>query len=146
MAYLLTAQALVDSALNRRTAIHAWAERGNMDDDEVLTSVMSFSSFRYSVNQLEADERPQWERLYQRALARYRSDNLVDITLDIALRAAQLRALALTDEDNDPLGEIALLELATALEDHLTLIDRRQPYHAQLEAQHGLLFEDPYQV
>ena len=144
MAYLLAAQALVDSALNRRTAIHAWAENHDMDDDEVVTSVMSFSSFRYQVGQLEAGERPQWWRLYRRTLARFRHGNLLPVSLDIARRAAELRALPLADTQGEPIGEITLIELATALEEHLTLIDRRQPYHARLEAEHGLLFHDPY--
>jgi hypothetical protein len=144
VAYLLAAQALVDSALNRRSDIHRWAEATGVGEGEVVTSVMSFSSFRYLVSQLDAGERPAWERLFRSSLARFRGDNTVDVSLEIALRAAQLRALDLHDEDDEPIGEIALLEIATALEEHLTLIDRRQPCHALLEAQHGLQFHDPY--
>lgn len=144
MAYLLGTQALIDSAKNEHTPIQTWAEIENPDEDEVLVSVISFMVFQAHVDRAKAKVRGSWQTLYNAALTKYRHDNLVAVDLAVALRAARLRALGLKDDGGKPLGDSAILVVATALEQHLQLVDRRRNYHSTLESNHGLLFVDPY--
>lgn len=147
-AYLLGSQALIDCARNEATAIHEWAEETNVDEDDIVVSVASFTLFKSRVDALPAAERAGWQRLFNATLARFRSiDGILPISLETALRAAELRAMELEADyggERVPLGDLARLVAATALEEHLTLVDARQPYHALLESAHGLAFHDPY--
>lgn len=146
--YLLGAQALADAARNETTPIHQWALDQQLDEDQVVASVLSFMLLRHQIESLEPARRAPWQRLFTLVLARFRaSDGIIPVNLDIALRAAELRSLPLeTDIEghSEPLGDLGRIVAATALEEHLTLVDRRQPYHAMLEDQHGLAFHDPY--
>jgi len=144
LAYLLGTQALIDSAKNEHTPIHAWADYSNPDEDEVLVSIISFMVFQAHVDQADAKVRHQWQALFNAALTKYRHDNLIVIDLAVAMRAARLRALGLQDDHGESLGDAVLLVVATALEHHLQLVDMRRNYHATLEINHGLLFVDPY--
>lgn len=147
-AYLLGSQALIDSARNVDTPVHEWARAIDADEDDIVVSVASFTLFKHRVDRLEASDRAAWQRLFNIALARHKSyDGILPVTLDTALRAAELRAMALMaerDGEQFPLGDLGRLVAATALEEHLTLVDTRQPYHAVLESAHGLSFHDPY--
>lgn len=150
-AYLLGTQALVDSARNDNTTpIHQWARAEALDEDDVVCSVASMTLFKHKVEQLDAAERPSWQRLFNASLARFRAvSGIRPIELDIALRAADLRAMALETvavNHAQRLGDLGCLVAATALEEHLVLVDRRQPYHQVLEASQGLAFYDPYQA
>ena len=72
---------------------------------------------------------------------------MIIANVEIALRAAELRSLPLATNSTgqrESLGDLGILVAATALEEHLTLVDRRQPYHETLESSHGLAFHDPY--
>ena len=147
-AYLLGTQALVDAARNDTTAIHQWAAKEQLAEDQVVASVVSFTLLRHEVQSLDPGRRAPWQRLFNAALARFRAcDSILPVNLDIALRAAELRSLPL-DTDirgrRESLGDLGILVAATALEEHLTLVDRRQPYHQALQTAHGLSFHDPY--
>ena len=148
-AYLLGTQALVDAARNDTTAIHRWADDEQLAEDQVVASVISFALLKYKVDSLHAARRAPWQRLFNAALARFRAcDSILPVNLDIALRAAELRSLPLEMDiagHHESLGDLSILVAATALEEHLTLVDRRQPYHQTLESAHGLTFHDPYQ-
>ena len=148
-AFLLGTQALVDSARNDDTTpVHRWAATEAPDEDDVVTSVVSFTLFKHHVDALDSTTRPPWQRLFSAALARFRAcDGILPISLDAALRAAELRAMRLDTVvvgQTEPLGDLGRLVAATALEEHLVLVDKRQPYHAELESAHGLAFLDPY--
>ena len=147
-AYLLGTQALVDAARNEETSIHRWADTKQLSEDEVVASVASFSILKREVDSLNADRRAPWQRLFNATLARFRAcDSILPINLEIALRAAELRSMSLETNITgqlEVLGDLSVLVAATALEEHLTLIDRRQPYHESLESSHGLAFYDPY--
>ena len=148
-AYLLGTQALVDSARNdNTTAVHRWAVAENPDDDEVVASVVSFTIFKHEVDSLDTAARPPWQRLFNACVARFRAcDGILPVRLDAALRAAELLPMTLETRARGrtvPLGDLGRLVVATALEEHLVLVDRRQPYHVELEANHGLVFVDPY--
>ena len=147
-AYLLGTQALVDAARNDATPVHRWAASQALDEDDVVTSVVSFALFKHQVESLEPARRAPWQRLFNAALARFRAcDGILPVRLDTALRAAELRSMRLeadTANRREPLGDLGRLVAATALEEHLVLVDKRQPYHAALEAAHGLTFLDPY--
>ena len=147
-AYLLGTQALVDAARNQQTAIHKWADTEQLSEDEVVASVASFSLFKRNVDALDLKERTPWQRLFNAALARFRScDCILPISIETALRASELHFLTLeinVNSSRESLGELGMLVAATALEEHLTLVDRRQPYHRTLESTHGLAFYDPY--
>ena len=149
-AYLLGTQALVDSARNQEsTAVHRWAAEEALDEDDVVASVASFTLFKQHVDALDPATRPPWLRLFTAAVARFRAcDGILPVRLDAALRAAELRAMTLETETNgqrEPLGDLGRFVAATALEEHLVLVDKRQPYHALLETAHGLSFHDPYE-
>lgn len=147
-AYLLGTQALVDAARNETTAIHRWADDEQLAEDQVVASVVSFTLLKYEVESLPPGRRAPWKRLFSAAVARFRAcDSIVPVNLDIALRAAELRSLRLetvSTGQRNSLGELGILVAATALEEHLTLVDRRQPYHKKLQSSHGLAFHDPY--
>ena len=148
-AYLLGTQALVDSARNDdSTPIHQWASSEALDEDDVVCSVASLTLFKHQVDELSATERPPWIRLFNAAVARFRAcDGILPVQLDIALRAAELRSMTLETRvggKRDSLGDLGRLVAATALEEHLVLVDKRQPYHDVLETAHGLSFFDPY--
>lgn len=147
--YLLGSQALVDAARNDKTAIHRWAAENQLEEDQVVASVVSFTMLKQKIESLEPQQRAPWQRLFNATLARFRScDSIIPVNLAIALRAAELRCLSLHTEISgrrELLGDLGILVAATALEEHLTLVDRRQPYHLILETEHGLVFHDPYQ-
>lgn len=148
-AYLLGTQALVDSARNDdTTAVHRWAAAENPDEDDVVASVASFTLFKHKVDTLDAAARPPWQRLFNACIAGFLArDCILPVRLDVALRAAELRSMALdtqSGEQTELLGDLGCLVVATALEEHLILVDRRQPYHAELETNHGLAFVDAY--
>ena len=147
-AYLLGTQALADAARNEITPIHQWASDQQLDEDQVVVSVVSFTLLRLQVESLDPTRRAPWQRLFNAVLARFRAyDSIVPVHLDIALRAAELRGLSLDTHiggHHEPLGDLSVLVAATALEEHLTLVDKRQPYHDTLETAHGLAFHDPY--
>ena len=147
-AYLLGTQALVDAARNDATAIHRWADDEQLAEDQVVASVISFTLLKHEVDSLHPGRRAPWQRLFNAALARFRAcDSILPVNLDIALRAAELRSLSLETDiagHRESLGDLGILVAATALEEHLTLVDRRQPYHQTLESAHGLTFHDPY--
>lgn len=146
--YLLGTQALVDAARNDQTAIHRWASKNQLEEDQVVASVVSFTLLKCKIESLDPGQRAPWQRLFNATLARFRScDSIVPVSLDIALRASELRCLSLltnTAGQLEPLGDLGVLVAATALEEHLTLVDHRQPYHLALETGHGLAFHDPY--
>ncbi|MDE0191233.1 MAG: hypothetical protein OXQ90_07735 [Gammaproteobacteria bacterium] len=147
-AYLLGTQALVDASRNETTAIHDWAGVEEVAEDQVVASVASFTLLKHKVELLPHSQRGPWQRLFDATVARFRAvDCIIPVNLDIALRAAELRSLSLeTDSGGQPesLGDLGIIVAATALEEHLTLVDRRQPYHETLESSHGLAFHDPY--
>lgn len=147
-AYLLGTQALVDAARNETTAIHRWADSEQLAEDQVVASVVSFTLLKREVESLPPDRRAPWQRLFNATVARFRAcDSIIPVSLDIALRAAELRSLPLETGgvgQRESLGDLGVLVVATALEEHLTLIDRCQPYHETLESSHGLAFHDPY--
>lgn len=148
-AYLLGTQALVDSARNdNTTAVHRWAAAENPGEDDVVASVASFTIFKHEVDSLDSAARPPWQRLFNACVARFRAcDGILPVQLDAALRAAELLPMTLETRVRGmttPLGDLGRLVIATALEEHFVLVDRRQPYHAELEANHGLAFFDPY--
>ena len=147
-AYLLGTQALVDAARNETTAIHRWADDEQLAEDQVVASVVSFTLLKHEVDSLNPGRRAPWQRLFNAALARFRAcDSILPVNLDIALRAVELRSLSLETDmagHRESLGDLGILVAATALEEHLTLVDRRQPYHQALESAHGLSFHDPY--
>lgn len=148
LTYLLGTQALADAARNETTPIHRWALDQQLDEDQVVASVVSFMLLQHEIESRSPAQRAPWQRLFTLALARFRAcDGIVPVSLDIALRAAELRSLPLDTDSrgrHEPLGDLGRLVAATALEEHFTLVDRRQPYHALLEDQHGLAFHDPY--
>lgn len=143
--YLLGSQALVDSARNERTAIHDWAGREDIADTEVCVSVISFTLFRSALDASDADERAAWTRAFDITLARVRGyGGLRAVTVEIALRAGELRAMTLPTGDDAALGDLGRLVAATALEERLVLVERRAPWHERLERLHGLALLDPY--
>ena len=148
LTYLLGTQALADAARNETTPIHRWALDQQLDEDQVVASVVSFTLLRYQIESLDSARRAPWQRLFTLVLTRFRAcDGIVPVNLEIALRAAELRSLSLDTDirgSREPLGDLGRLVAATALEEHFTLVDSRQPYHAVLEDQHGLAFHDPY--
>ena len=143
--YLLGSQALVDSARNERTAIHDWAERENLLDTDVCASVISFTIFRTAVDESPVNERTAWQRAFSETLTRFRRQpgNLRPVSAEIAVRAGELRAMTLTSRDGSDVGPLRRLVVATALEERLTLVERREPWHRLLERQHGLRLHDP---
>ena len=147
-AYILGTQALVDAARNETTAIHRWADAEQLGEDQVVASVASFTLLKQEVESLPPGRRAPWQRLFNATVARFRAcDSIIAINLEIALRAAELRSLPLETDSvgrRESLGDLGILVAATALEEHLTLVDRRQPYHQTLESSHGLAFHDPY--
>lgn len=148
-AYLLGTTALLDVARNDMThPILRWAHDEQLDEDQVVASVVSFTVLKHHVESLDSTRRPSWTRLFNQALARFRAcDGILPVDLRIALRASELRGMSLeTDIAGypEPLSDFGVLVAATALVEHLTLVDRRQPYHDELENAHGLAFHDPY--
>lgn len=147
-AYLLGTQALADAARNDDTPIHRWAAARELDEDDVVASVVSFMLLQHRIDALDQARRAPWQRLFNVALAKFRScDGILPVRLEVALRAAELRGVDLpvtVAGRREPLGDLGVIVAANALEEHLTLVDRRHPYHATLEASHGLAFFDPY--
>ena len=94
--YVLGTQALADAARNDTTPIHQWAFDQQLDEDQVVVSVVSFTLLRHEIESRDPAQRAPWQRLFTLALARFRAcDGIVPVNLDIALRAAELRSLSL---------------------------------------------------
>ena len=120
----------------------------NLPKTKWLPASFPFTLLKHEIDSLHPGRRAPWQRLFNAALARFRAcDSILPVNLDIAIRAAELRSLSLETDlagHRESLGDLGILVAATALEEHLTLVDRRQPYHQTLEAAHGLTFHDPY--
>lgn len=148
--YLLGTQSLVEVASeNQSNEVFQWAERENVALSSVFASVMSFEIFRSEVDRQEGVEREVWDLLFDQALRKFEAKKtILPVTLDIALRSAALNRLDLHTSDPDN-GELSTLDgsnqlvAATALVERLILVDRRQPYHTELEKL-GLVLVDPY--
>lgn len=148
-AYLLGTQALASLVQNSPDdPVRKWAAKVGMAEDEVVASVVSFLLIKRKVQSLAPDERKDWEVRFRQAVHRFREVNgLIQVSLEIATRAAELSAIdvpAGTAGKPGALGDLGLLVLATALDEKLTLVDRRQPYHGVLEDRERLEFLDPY--
>lgn len=143
--YLLGTQALADVVSNAQTAVRQWVLTEDLPDDEVVASAASFTLLRSRIGRHPGPDRGLWERLFLNTLRRFRaSDCVLPVSLDIALRAAELRNPALYGNGRRP-GDLYLLVVATALDEDLTLVDNRQTYHSEFESRHGLSFLNPYQ-
>ena len=142
--YLLGTQALADVVNNGRTAVRQWVSAEDLTDDEVAASAASFTLLSSRIGRLSTPDRDLWERLLSDTLRRFRAGGCVlSVSLDIALRAAELRNPQLYGSQRRP-GDLYILVAATALEEGLILVDKRQTYHLGLESRHGLRFFDPY--
>ena len=148
-AYLLGTQALAGLVRNAPDdPVRAWAARVGIADDEIVASVVSFLLIKRKVQNLASGERSDWELRFGQAVHRFREVNgLMQVTLDIATRAAELSAIEMpmgAPGEPGSLGDLGLLVLATALDGDLMLVDRRQPYHRVLEDRQRLELVDPY--
>ena len=148
-AYLLGTQAFADAVRNdNTTAVYRWVDEKNLDLEEVSVSAVSFMVLKGTIESLDAGRREIWRTLFERAAKSFeRSGRVKPVSLRIATRAAELSASFGTGggAQGPAVGELGLLVLATALDEELTLVDKRQPYHDDLEQVQHLSFVDPYE-
>lgn len=145
--YLLGSQTFADVANNYGDSrVHKWVRERDLDIDEVTVSSISFMVLKRTIETLDSSKRADWQILLNEAVIKFES-RVIPITARIALRAAELSSRGLltsVQEKSYPLGDAGLLVLATALDEELTLAERRKPYHAEVERLDGLQFIDPY--
>lgn len=148
--YLLGTQPLADLARNDdSTEVYGWIKAEDVRMSSVAVSVMSFEIFKSEVDQQIGSDRVIWSKLFDRALQKFElRGSILPVTLNVALQSAELNKLSLEMHDFEtgepvPLDTSNQLVAATALVRHLTLVERRQPYHSEMERM-GLSVLDPY--
>ena len=147
-AYLLSTQALADAIRNSDTAVNRWAVAEDLAEDEVVASAVSFTVIKRGIELLAPAERAIWRRVLTAKIKLFHDCQAIrPISVDIAVRAADLDTADMKTTVHGrtvPVGDLGLLVVATALEEQLTLVEQRQPYHAKLESEHRLAVFDPY--